>query len=339
MAEKKPKSIDGLMKYMRDKKSISIQGSSQKQQLRNMGYYHGYKGYRYIYSPKNQVPYSDFNEISSIYDFDAQLKGLLYPQVMFLETALKNYVLEVLVKDANSYNFTDIYTKLLTNYKYYSPVGKKFKTQKDRDDAEEKYKKALKRRLEVRDQLYRVQTKAYGNKNKIAVHYYQKDMNLPLWSIFELLSLGEFGNFIACIEYNSRKNISKNLGIRSSDDNSALLTQRLVFTIKDLRNSIAHNDVIFDVRFKSGEIHHQVINSLKNATGVQGLTFTTITDYIVLIVYMLSLFGVTKTKTKKFVREFEELCENLRKEIPVSFYNQIIHTDAMKKLTALKKFI
>ena len=42
-----PKSIDGLMRYMRVKKHISISGSAQKRKLRNMGYYHGYKGYRF----------------------------------------------------------------------------------------------------------------------------------------------------------------------------------------------------------------------------------------------------------------------------------------------------
>ena len=44
MAEPHPKSIDGLMRYLRDKKGISISGSSQKRKLMNMGYYHGYKG-------------------------------------------------------------------------------------------------------------------------------------------------------------------------------------------------------------------------------------------------------------------------------------------------------
>lgn len=182
----------------------------------------------------------------------------------------------------------------MTNYKWYSPVGKPFRSQKDRSIAEEKYKKALKHRLELRDQIYRVQTKAYGNKNKIAVHYYHKDLNLPIWAIFELLSLGEFGTFVSCIEYKTRKDISKCLGIRSSDDNSGLLTQRLIFTIKDLRNSIAHNDVIFDARFRTSDIDHQLINSLSNATGVSNIDFATITDYIVLVTYMLKLFGVNK---------------------------------------------
>lgn len=83
-----PKSIDGLMRYMRVKKHISISGSAQKRKLRNMGYYHGYKGYRFIGKSSNSILYTDFKELVAIYDFDMRLKSLLYPQLMFIETAL-----------------------------------------------------------------------------------------------------------------------------------------------------------------------------------------------------------------------------------------------------------
>lgn len=45
--KKKPKSINALMAYMRDEKGLSISGSSDKKKLRYMGYFHGYKGYRF----------------------------------------------------------------------------------------------------------------------------------------------------------------------------------------------------------------------------------------------------------------------------------------------------
>lgn len=39
------KTTDGLMRHLRTN-GIAISGSTQKQQLINTGYYHGYKGYR-----------------------------------------------------------------------------------------------------------------------------------------------------------------------------------------------------------------------------------------------------------------------------------------------------
>ncbi|AIY79350.1 hypothetical protein U728_350 [Clostridium botulinum 202F] len=41
--KEKPKSLDCLMKYLRDFHKININGSSQKQKLRNIGYFHGFK--------------------------------------------------------------------------------------------------------------------------------------------------------------------------------------------------------------------------------------------------------------------------------------------------------
>lgn len=41
------KSTDALMRHLRNN-GIAISGSSQKQQLINTGYFHGYKGYRFL---------------------------------------------------------------------------------------------------------------------------------------------------------------------------------------------------------------------------------------------------------------------------------------------------
>ena len=88
--KKHPKSIDGLMRYLRDEKGIQISGSAQKRKLMNIGYYHGYKGYRYIRTPGRHVAYRNFDELMAVYRFDTQLKGLFYPIVMEIETAFKN---------------------------------------------------------------------------------------------------------------------------------------------------------------------------------------------------------------------------------------------------------
>ena len=75
----KPKSINSLMAHMRDEKQIQISGSLQKKKLRAMGYFHGYKGYRYYNIPSNLFPFSDFNELQAVYDFDMKLKAAFYP--------------------------------------------------------------------------------------------------------------------------------------------------------------------------------------------------------------------------------------------------------------------
>ena len=91
------KSIDSLMSYLRNNYNIEISGSKHKRKLRNIGYYHGYKGYRFINKPSQRIIFTKFDEILAINKLDFDLKALFYPQVMFIETALKNYVLEVVL--------------------------------------------------------------------------------------------------------------------------------------------------------------------------------------------------------------------------------------------------
>ena len=327
------------MKYLRDEKGMIISGSAHKQKLMNIGYYHGYKGYRYINKPSNQIAYANFNELLAIYDFDSQLKALFYPCVMQIETALKNYVLEVIVQETGSDGFPEIYTKILDNYKMYSISGKSFKSSHDRKKAEDKFKYELKRRLDLRNRIYKVQTDAYGNNNKIAGHFLSKDNNLPIWATFELLSLGEFGHFVSCINHACRAKISLKFGIHPGYDTNAMLPQRLIYAIKDLRNSIAHNDVIFDTRFRTNSIDKQVSSTLSATIGIKNITFETITDYLLLIVYLLKLIGVSKPELKRLISNYCDIVEKLRGMIPINIFNQIIHTDNNSKIALLKTFI
>lgn len=339
MKDTTPKTTDDLMSYLREQKNIAIDGDVQKRQLMNMGYYHGYKGYRYINKPSNLISYSNFNELLAIYEFDAQIKSLFYPFVMKLETAFKNYVLETIVAQANSDNFIEIYNTLLDNYKEYSTSSKVFVDDNQRADAERKYKDKIKKRLELRNQIYKVQTKAFDEDNKIVKHYFYKDANLPIWAIFELLNLGNFGVFVSCLNLNCRRNISKNIGIRASDDSNGVMVQNFIYAVKDLRNAIAHNDVVFDTRFKKSKINSAVSKTILNTTGVANINFETITDYLVFIVYLLSLFHFSKEEQKNLIDSFKNSTETLRKKIPINVYNQIILTNNNKKIEKLKKYV
>ena len=214
-----------------------------------------------------------------------------------------------------------------------------YKTASDRRKAEDKFKRELKRRLDLRNRIYKVQTDAYGNGNKIADHYLRNDSNLPIWATFELLSLGEFGHFVSCLNKNCRVDISKKLGIRPSDDTNAMMPQRLIYATKDLRNAIAHNDVIFDTRFRTGKIDKQVGHAISNVTGINNLTFDTITDYLILVIYQLKLLCVSKREIRRMISDFEDVVDKLRTSIPTNIFSQIIHTDNHAKITRLKKYI
>jgi len=321
---KKVKSIDSLMAYMRNTHNIKIKGSSQKVKLRNLGYYHGYKGYRFIGNPSNKIPFTDFNEIISVSDFDMKLKSLFYSQIMFIETAVKNYVLEIVLDEGKNESFNSIYTNLLTSYKAF-PTGSK------------KYKDSFKTRLNLRNIIYRNLTRDY---NKMVIkHFYHKDSSVPIWAIFEIITLGEFATFISCLNSNIRSRISLSLKLNQACDSDGELSQNIIYTVKDLRNSIAHNGIIFDTRFRTASPSADIVKCLEFDTKIKNINFGSIVDYVILVAYILINLRVSKTEINKFVSNFETVVESFRKQIPISVFNKIIFTQTKSKINELRKFI
>lgn len=115
-----------LVKYLQNHHHISI-STTQETVLRNIGYYHGYKGYRFIRQPSNKIAFTDFNEIDSLNQFDMNLKTLFYPQIMFIESALKNYVINAVLDDSKTETLNEIFSKSITNYKNFPKGSKKYK--------------------------------------------------------------------------------------------------------------------------------------------------------------------------------------------------------------------
>lgn len=308
------------MKHLRDS-GIDINGSGQKRRLKNIGYYHGYKGYRFAGTASNRLPLTDFSQVIALYDFDTQLKTLFYSRVMAIETALKNYTLEAVLRDARSEAFEDIWRTSLTDYR--SCSGRS-------------YREAWERRQRLRSEIdgiifdYR--------KRPVIGHFRDADKDTPIWAIFEVMTLGNFGAFYDCLDRRVKTAIVRDLGMPTNLE-SELRLKDIIFALKDFRNAIAHNGVIVDVRFKSGSINTGVAQLLKQETGVGKIDFTDITDYVILLVYLMRCMGFTKTECKQLVAGYESILEKYRAELPFIIYSKLIKTSAHGKLTALRQFV
>jgi abortive infection bacteriophage resistance protein len=322
----KPKSINGLMSHLRDN-GIDINGSKEKLTLRNIGYYHGYKGYRFIKKGNNKINYTKFSEIEAIYNYDTNLKSLFYSYIMYIESSYKNIALDIIVNDCKSSNFNTVFDKVLNYYNKYS-------NNKSSND----YYNAVKDRNRVRDNFYKKCSEEYQKKNNISVHFQNKDLEIPLWGFFEMITLGDFGYFIASCNETIKLKIAKEIGIKSSYYSNSEIVQNIIFTLKNLRNSIAHNNAIFDVRFQTKPINSTLIKMIKNETNIN-VSFNEIFDYLVLIVFILKNLKITKTKLNKLVKIYVDYTEELRTLIPISIYNQFIATDFRNKTKLLYSYI
>lgn len=316
-----PKTLNSLMKHLRDG-GIDISGSGQERRLKNIGYYHGYKGYRFAGKAANRLPLTDFCQVSALYDFDTQLKALFYSRVMAIETALKNYTLEAVLRDAKSEAFEDIWRKSLTDYR--SCTGGT-------------YRKAWEKRQRLRGEIDSIIF--YNHKSRDVIgHFRDADKDIPIWAIFEVMTLGNFGSFYECLDRRVKTAIVRDIGMPFNLDSEQRLKD-MIFTLKDFRNAIAHNGVVLDVRFQSASINTGVAQLLRQETGVGKIDFTDITDYVILLVYLMRRMGFTKTECKQLVAGYEAILERYRSELPINIYSKLIKTSARGKLTALREFV
>lgn len=210
-----------LMKYLRKHHSVAVK-SNQAQALRNIGYYHGYKGYRFIRQPRQRISFTSLDEVIALNSFDMQLKTLFYPKVMFIENALKSYVIESVLLDSKSENLDVIFNRSITNYRLY-PRGS------------DTYHKQYEKRMNLKGKLNNALLRDYSNKKQTVNHFFDSDRSIPIWAIFESLTLGEFGTFFSCANSNVKLNTSHILHLPSNLDSDGKLTEYIIYTIKDLR--------------------------------------------------------------------------------------------------------
>lgn len=321
MPRKKPATTNALMKHLRAS-GVAISGTAQKRKLRNVGYYHGYKGYRFVGNAANRLPITNFNQVVLLHDFDMQLKALLYPRMMLVETALKNRVLEAVVNDARSESFEDIWRTSLTDYRSYSGS---------------RYGKAWGERMRLRS-AFDAAIARYHNNRDVIRHFRDADREIPIWALFEVITLGEFGMFYSCLDRRVKTAVVRDLKMPVNVDSEAFL-KAMVYALKDCRNAIAHNGVILDVRFKTGNVSGGVSHVLETQMGVSCVDFSDITDYVLLLAYLMRRLQFTHTECKQFISAYENVIERYRVELPPAIFFRIVNTSTRGKLAATTNFI
>jgi len=322
------KTINALLKYMRDIKDISINGSKEKKQLMNIGYFHGYKGYRFVYDPKQQLKYNNFAELMAVYEFDMQLKSILYPYIMSIETAFKSHAIETCIELCSD-DFVEIYDKLLNKYTKYNADSKD-------------YKYSLKLKHKIRNIVYTSISERYSresqeDKNKMITHYQHQGKPVPIWALFEILTLGQFGIFVETMDDNTSIRLAENLNLHYSNiDQNGRLIETMVYFLTDLRNAVAHNSVVFECRFMKSNPPKRIKRFVKEETEIEA-EFKSFDDFIALIVGLLLKLQYSKTEVKRLIRSFGDNAERLRAKVPIEIYNKILGTETKKKMSTLLK--
>ncbi|MFT4105431.1 MAG: Abi family protein [Lacrimispora sp.] len=323
------KSTDALMQHLRDN-GIAISGSSQRQQLINTGYFHGYKGYRFFFSSANRLPFTSYHEIYSTIQYDTKLKSLLYGKIMFIETALKNIALNTIMSEINSSSIYDMYEKVVSSYKN-SPA----------ETSNDIKKRCQNAKLKLQSSIQNAISFSYQKENPKITHFYNNInySEVPLWAVFEILTMGDFGHLLSCLTQDMRKKISRQIGINTASDTNCELLYKYVYALKDLRNAIAHNDVVYDVRFRKFDASRPMRQCLILEMGLPYINFKTIGDYIILICYYLKILKVPQAEIKAFIREFEEITAEYKQSVNSNVVSAAVHPDSASRMAILKDYI
>lgn len=319
--------INQQLEYLKESHGIDCD-ENHKTKLRNMGYYHGYKGYRFIRNPRNKIAFKSLDEVIALNKFDLDLKSLFYPKIMFIENALKSYAIEAVLQDAKSENLDVIFEKSITDYRSHKKGSAV-------------YHNSYSKRLALKVKINNALINSYNHSsNNIVNHFFDSDKNIPIWAIFESLTLGEFGNFYACSNMNVKKYVSNEiLHLPSKFDEDGKITEILIYSIKDLRNAIAHNSVVFDTRFKTGKISKRLVQILEDEIGIKNLDFQYISAYVILVLYFIGKMGVPKEECSAFLNQFISYTDELRNNLPSNVCNQILGTQQRSHLKRLEEYI
>lgn len=276
------------------------------------------------------MPFTSYDEIYATIQYDSDLKALLYGKMMYIETAVKNIVLESILVKANSENVQDMFNKVVCGY-HNAPV--KF--------SDDQKKRSQQNKLNLQKSIQASLAYAYKKNNPKVTHFYNNHSHsdVPVWALFEIITMGDLGQLLSCLTYSVRDDISKRLGFNVSCDTDRQLIFKYIYTLKDLRNAIAHNAVIFDTRFRNIDPSSAMKECLKIEIGLPYINFKTIGDYIILMCYYMKLLQMSKTELKAFIRDFERLTAEYKDSVNSNVAEIVIHPDLSSRMECLKKFI
>lgn len=250
--------------------------------------------------------------------------------MMFIETALKNIALNTIMSEIDSSSIYDMYDKAISSYKN-APAG-------TREDIKKKYQN---NKLNLQGSIQNAIAAAYRKENPKITHFYNNvNYNeVPLWAIFEILTMGDFGYLLSCLTIDMREKVSRAIGINLSSDTYRELLYKYVYALKDLRNAIAHNDVVYDTRFKkNGPFKtNETMPDFRNGDAVHKFQNNRRLHHPYLL--LLKLLKVSKTEIKSFIREFEKITREYESSVNPNVSAISIHPDLFSRLNILKNSI
>ena len=215
------KTIDEQLEIFKSKGLIIKDEQEAKDILLRENYFF-INGYRTIFLRSNSdrrfVKNATFNELYSLFQFDRNLRNILFKNLLIVENNLKSIL---------SYSLSKKYG--IKEKEYLKPSN---------------FSQDIKKVRQVNDVLSKVkrQIKLNGRQHSATLHYLSNYGYLPMWILVKLLSFGMINEFYSILKPEDKLSISEFYGL----DVETMGTY--IALLSNYRNLCAHEDIVYDHR-------------------------------------------------------------------------------------------
>lgn len=150
--------------------------------------------------------------------------------------------------------------------------------------------------------------------------------------------LGDLSAIIEALDPKIKLRISKNFGIPDNINTNGTLLPQIILAIKDLRNAIAHNKVIFDGRYIEFKKRNSLKTMIESETGIDNISFDCFIDDVILICFIMKNLRFPKTQIVKIISQIEKSVLTLKEQLPNRLFQQVAGK-TIQKLPQLKIYV
>lgn len=272
--------------------------------LREDGYYNIINGYKNLFlNPtikEDEYHYkSSFEEIYALYEFDKEIRSILFQYILKVESMVKSLISYTFSK----FHGVDNYLKINN----FDLLDKQFVG----------IKKAEERVLHIQKLISTIHNETtIALNDKPYINYYMIEYGyIPFWVLVNILSLGTLSRFYGLMKQNERVEIAKNWNISEKE-----LKQYLAI-LAFFRNLCAHNERLYCSHNKTSIVdneYHKITEIDKiNLRYRQGKN-----DIFSLVIVLKIL--LSPTDFNDFINKFEGKMKKMKKKIKSIDANRIL---------------
>lgn len=210
--------INNQIALLRDTKGIIIADEdSARDILSRIGYFPLMGGYKHLFRiplTKNYKPGTTFEEIVALYEFDADLRELVFRYILQIEKHIRTCI---------SYYFTEIYGESQSEYLNSANYNNVKKNQKSLA------------------KLISTLHYATGTSDYAYINYYRsKYGNIPLWVLVNALTFGNISKMFQLSQQTIQSKVCRNFGTVNPHQMEQMLS-----VLTKFRNVCAHGERLF----------------------------------------------------------------------------------------------